>query len=87
MNEREYEYIIVESFHPENMRGKHGPVHIRPIPGQAPFTSDLFVECNKDLSYEYPVGTRFKIKAKITKAKTGATFVYSHYKWPYEPIE
>lgn len=87
MKESEYSYIIVESFYPSDMRGRHGPVHTRPLPGQDPYTPDLFVECSKDLSYSYPVGTKFRIKAKITIPKNAAPFIYSHYSWRYDVLK
>ena len=85
--EVEYSYIIVESFVPINLSGKHGQVHIRPLPGQEPFSQDLFVECSKDLSYNYPIGTKFKIKAKIVTKNSGTKFIYSNYKWTYVVLE
>ena len=42
-------------------RGKHGPVHIRPLPGQEPYLETMFVQCTtKTLSNDFPVGTKFK---------------------------
>lgn len=86
MNKEEYSYIIVESYKPEINRGYHGEIHIKPIAGQEPFTEDMHVECNKVLSNEYELGTRFKIKAKITSREGGKPFAYSHYKWPFEAL-
>lgn len=83
MNNNDYDFIIVESYYPRNTSGLHGPVHIRPLPNQAPFETVMHVECSKELSYDHPVGTRFKIKAKITQKEGGSKFIYSHYKWPY----
>jgi hypothetical protein len=87
MKPNEYQYIIVESFVPSDNKGRHGPIHIRPLPNQEPFESTLFVECSKRLSYDYPIGTKFRIKAKITSSAGGTQFVYSHYTWPFEVIE
>ena len=81
----EYHYIIVESYYITGS-GLRGPIHIRPLPGQDPFLPSMHVECSKELSYDYPVGTRFRIKAKITD-REGTPFIYSHYKWPYEVVE
>jgi len=86
MRKEEYDFIIVESFIPLDSNGRHGPIHIRPIPGQDPFKETMFVECSKDLSYGYPLGTRFRIKAKITQREGGTPFIYSHYLWKYEVI-
>ena len=84
---KEYEYIFVESYKPEVNKGYHGEIHIKPIAGQEPYTEDMHVECSKDLSYDYPIGTKFRIKAKITNKEGGKPFVYSHYSWSYEVLK
>ena len=81
-----YSIIKVESYF-SSRSGIHGPVHIRPLLGQDPYTTDMHVECSKDLSYDYPVGTVFEIKAKITNIEGGQPFGYSHYSWPYKVIK
>ncbi|RYY49292.1 MAG: hypothetical protein EOO06_07635 [Chitinophagaceae bacterium] len=78
-----YSEVIVESFIPQNTSGQHGLIHIRPIPGQDPFLPDMMVECSKDLSYKYEIGTKFRIKAKITSKEDGKPFIYSYYRWTY----
>ncbi len=80
-----YYWIVVESYVPSQKSGMHGEVHIRPIEGQV-FPSHLHVECNKELSNNYPVGTKFRIKAKLTDRTGGGQFVYSYYNWKYEVI-
>ncbi|MFY7935828.1 MAG: hypothetical protein ACOVOQ_00510 [Flavobacterium sp.] len=87
MNSSEYQFILVESFIPSDTSGRHGPIHIRPLPNQDPFKTTMFVECSKNLSYDYAVGTKFRIKAKITRKEGRAEFIYSHYSWPFEVIE
>lgn len=87
MKNQDYDFIIVESYYPVNTSGLHGPVHIRPMPNQEPFETTLHVECSKDLCYDYPVGTQFKIKAKITQREEGSKFIYSHYSWKYEVLK
>ncbi len=78
--------LIVESFIPSSTSGRHGLVHIRSVPGQK-FSPSLFVECSKSLCEDYPVGTKFKIKAKLkTRLDGGSESVYSHYKWKYEVL-
>ena len=86
MENKDYAFIIVESFKPNAYTRKFG-VHIRPLEGQEPYLSTMFVECNKELSFSYDVGTRFRIKAKITAKEGGTPFIYSHYSWPYEVIK
>jgi len=82
-----YNYIIVESFIINDTSGRHGLVHIRPLPLQDPYSEFMFVECSKELSINYPVGTRFRIRAKITSKEGGTPFIYSYYKWPYEVLK
>jgi hypothetical protein len=78
--------IIVESYLPDSTAGLHGPVHIRPVPGQEVDTS-MHVECTKALSRNYPVGTQFRVRAKITDKEGGRPFLYSYFGWPYEVIK
>ena len=82
-----YSQIIVESFIPEDRcNGLHGHIHIRPCPDQDPFLPEMFVQCSKNLSTEYPVGTKFSIKAKISSREGSRPFVYSSYKWHYDVV-
>jgi hypothetical protein len=80
-----YQEIIVESFRPACTNGLHGPIHIRPLPGQGLHAS-MMVECSKSLSYAHPVGTLFRIRAKITDKQGGTPFLYSHYSWPVSTV-
>lgn len=82
----DYKEIIVESFRPTSTGGHHGPVHVRPIPGQA-FLPSLSVECAKRLTRDYPVGTRFKIRAKLTDREGGGQYLYSYFGWPVEVLK
>lgn len=83
MKEFDYDFIIVESFISTDTTGRHGLIHIRPVPGQEPFMTDMFVECSKELTNFYPLGTKFRIKAKITNKEGGTPYIYSHYTWSY----
>lgn len=80
-----YQYVLVESFKTDNTSGLRGDVHIRPCEGQGHDPS-LHVECSKELVRNYPVGTRFKIRAKLTDRMGGGEYLYSSYRWPYEVI-
>ncbi|HAW58392.1 MAG TPA: hypothetical protein DCX03_05175 [Bacteroidales bacterium] len=81
-----YEFVLVESFIPNNPSGKHGKVHIRPVPG-GKYSSDLAVECSKSLSRDYPVGTKFLLQAKLTDRENGGEYLYSSFRWKYEIVE
>lgn len=76
-----YRSLDVESYR-ESGSGLHCDVHIRPLPGQwaAPH---LRVECSKRLSdlKRYKLGTRFRIRAKLTDREGGREFVYAYFGW------
>lgn len=86
MDKSLYRYIIVESVRCKTM-DRYGDIRISPIPGQYPFTPDMFVECPNAMKQNYPVGTRFRIKAKITDREGGTPFIYTHYTWPFEVLD
>lgn len=81
----EYHLILVQSFYPEDISGRHGDIHVRPTEGQPLFPETLFVECSRNLVKNYPVGTVFKIRGKLSMMK-GTPYVYSHHSWPYEVV-
>lgn len=84
-HDEEYRLVEVESYLPNATGGLHGKVHIRPCAGQG-YPADLHVECSKDLSRNYPVGTRFRIRAKLTDRQGGSDFLYSYFRWKYEVL-
>ena len=81
-----YRLVEVESFIPANSSGLHGKVHVRPLPGQG-LAQDLHVECSKRLTKDYPVGTRFRITAKLTDREGGGEYLYSYFRWPVEVLK
>ena len=58
-----YETVIVETYI-EVKPGKRGTIHVRPVSGQ-PFPTNMDVECSYKVREEYPVGTKFKISARL----------------------
>ncbi|WP_413728471.1 hypothetical protein [Sodalis sp. RH19] len=87
--EEPYCYVVVESFIPNKKSGKHGKIHIRPVSGQSNYPPSLQVECSKQLSDTklHPVGTKFKIRAKLTDREDGGEYLYSSYRWAYEVVK
>ena len=83
----DYHSVIVESYRPRSTAGLHGPIHVRPVAGQI-FATDLQVECSKALvdPKRHPVGTRFKLKAKLTDRDGGGEYLYSYWGWKYEVV-
>lgn len=86
IGEEKYHLIEVESYLPKSTSGFHGKVHIRPVENQIRFPSSLHVQCSKELSIGFPVGTRFLIKGKLNDLNGGGKFIYSSYHWAYEVI-
>ena len=76
-----YRKIVVESYNATATSGLHGETHIRPVSGQG-LSTELQVECSKKLSRDYPVGTRFRIQAKLTDREGGGEYLYSFHGWP-----
>ena len=79
-----YRYVVVQSYR-ESGSGLHGDVHIRPVPAQG-FPPGMRVACSKSLSHDYPVGTKFRIKAKLTDKEDGGEFLYSYFGWKFEVV-
>lgn len=79
-----YSEVVIETFEnpgePSSER-----IRARPIPGQK-FDTNMRVECSTEMRKKYPLGTKFKIKAKITTQLGGTPFLYSHYSCPYEVL-
>jgi hypothetical protein len=46
------------------------------------------VECSKELvdTMRYPVGTKFRLKVKLTDRGGGGEYLFSSYKWSYNVI-
>ena len=80
-----YRMVEVESYRPRFTSGFHGSIHIRPLAGQG-LSTNLHVECSKKLSRNYPVGTRFRIKAKLTDREGCGEYLYSYFGWPFEVL-
>jgi len=93
-----YYNLWFHSFMPSSQTGHRDPIQLKLVPGQTvpeeiivtcdereldPFS--LLTECDKSLFYDYPLGTHFLLKAKLTDREGRGTFFYSSYKWP--PLE
>lgn len=96
-----YYHLWFKSFHLENTSGHRDDVQLSLVPNQK-IPDEIMKECDsrsvdpyvlltgydKDLFYEYPVGTRFKLKAKLNDRKGKGMFFYTSYWWsPLEIIE
>jgi hypothetical protein len=79
--------VEVESYLADKTSGLHGKAHIRPVPG-GPHPTDLRVECSKKMidPAVHPIGTRFRIWAKLTDREGGGQFLYTSWRWGYEVV-
>lgn len=68
-----YKHIIIETYEPQN-ENSSSKVRAHPVAGQG-LDENLNVECSKKMRLSHPVGTRFKIKAKISD-REGTPFIY-----------
>jgi len=80
-----YRDVVVENFKPTSTAGRHGPVHTRPIPGQG-LSTHLYVQGPTGLK-NYPVGTQFRIRAKLSSHKGGTKYLKSYYNWDFEVLK
>ncbi|MDR2195678.1 MAG: hypothetical protein LBE50_03610 [Gallionellaceae bacterium] len=76
-----YRYVIIETYcsHGES---SHHSIRARPLPGQDLPTS-MKVECSSSMREKYPIGTKFKVWAKI-KSTADAPHLYTSYRWKYD---
>jgi hypothetical protein len=63
---------------------RSGRLRIKPVAGQA-YATSMRVQCARALSdpQQYPAGTRFLIRAKLTDRDGGAPFLYA---WHGDPV-
>ncbi|PHQ80235.1 MAG: hypothetical protein COB66_05260 [Coxiella sp. (in: Bacteria)] len=80
----QYEQIIIETYH-EVKSGKSSHIHARPVEGQG-YPVSLDVECSRAMRNNHPVGTRFKVRVKLTDRKGGGEYLYTSWQWDYEVI-
>ncbi len=85
MPKEPYHWVIVETY---RMRGAglHGDIHVRTIPGQV-FPQSLHVRFSMSARTAHPIGTRFKVRAKLTNREDGSQFLHTNHAWGYEVVK
>jgi hypothetical protein len=96
--DQNYYNLWFHSFRPANPSAHRDPIQLKLVDDQElpseitdecgirsinPF--ELVTECSKDFFYQYPVGTRFLLKAKLTDRERVGMFFYTSYRW--KPIK
>ncbi|MGZ9189084.1 MAG: hypothetical protein ACXW39_03375 [Nitrospira sp.] len=51
------------------------------------FPQALHVRSPKQMRRDKPVGTRFRIYAKLTDKEGGTPFLHTHHNWDYEVVD
>jgi hypothetical protein len=83
--EEPYYTIVVETYRISGS-GLHGDIHVRPVAGEQ-FPQTLHVRCPKAMRRAHPIGTRFRIYAKLTDKEGGNPFLHTHHNWDYEVLD
>ena len=76
--------IIVETFYAPGEKSR-SPIRVRPLAGQG-FTTDMRVECSKEMRTAFPVGQPFCIYAKLISRLDSPDFLYSSYRDNWNPV-
>jgi hypothetical protein len=85
MPDESYYTLIVETCY-ESGGGLHGDIHVGCVAGQA-FPQSLRVRSPKQMRRNYPVGTRFRIYAKLTDKEGDNAFLHTHHNWDYDVLD
>jgi len=83
--EERYYTVVVETYR-ESGSGLHGDIHVRTVPDEQ-FPQSLRVRFPRKVRYAYPVGTRFRVRAKLTDREGGSTFLHTNHAWPFEVLD
>lgn len=81
----QYQQIVIETYR-EIKSGKSSHILARPISGQG-YSVDLDVECSRAMRKAHPVGTKFRVWAKLTDREGGGEYLYTSWRWPYEVVD
>lgn len=76
--------IIVETFRAPGEKS-NSPVRVRPLPNQG-LSTDIRVECSKQMRTSFPVGQLFSLNVKIVSRLGSSDFLYSNYRDSWRPV-
>ena len=80
----DYLYVIIETYYATGEASKHS-IRARPLPSQN-FPTSMKVECSSKMRNSHPVGTKFKIKAKVKATNELQPCLYTSFKWEYQIV-
>lgn len=78
-----YRYVIIETYSSSGECSRHS-IRARPLPGQGLPTS-LKVECSSSMRERHPIGTKFKVWAKV-KDTSDSPHLYTSWQWKYDVL-
>lgn len=78
-----YRYVIIETFLHNGGGSKHC-IRARPLPGQG-LSQSMRVECSSSMRERHPIGTKFKVWARI-KDTDQTPHLYTSWQWKYDVI-
>ena len=78
-----YRDVIIETYTHTGGSSKH-LIRARPLPGQG-LSTTMRVECSSKMRDIHPIGTLFKVRAKI-KCTDQSPHLYTSWQWPYEIV-
>lgn len=81
----QYHQIIIETYS-EVKSVKSSHIHARPVAGEI-YPQTLDVECSRAMRRQHPVGSKFRVWAKLTDRKGGGEYLYTSWQWPYDLID
>lgn len=96
--DQRYYPLWFESFRLKNRSGHRDPVQLKLVGGQrlpreievecdarGGNAFELLTECIRKLFNDFPVGTRFRLKVKLTDHQGSGMFFYTYFGW--KPLE
>lgn len=78
-----YRYVIIETYQSHGEFSRHS-IRARPLAGQGLLTA-MKVECSSAMREKHPVGTKFKVWAKI-KNTVEEPHLYTSWQWKYDVV-
>lgn len=78
-----YRYVIIETFWHSGGGSKHS-IRARPLLGQG-LSTTMQVECSSSMRNMHPLGTKFKVLAKIKNTNL-TPHLYTSWQWKYDVV-
>jgi hypothetical protein len=77
--------IVVETYYQPPKSGYRGGIRVRPVAGER-FPAEMNVECSKKERERHPIGTRLRIRVKVTDRDGSNEFLMADTRSNYEVV-